>query len=679
MFNQSPEAAVVQLFEEVKRHKPSVIYIPDINTWYSTLADSVIRTFVGLLRGLRPTDPILLLGVMDEEICEDKASDATKEMIRAMFGYSKSNVYSLPRISVAARKEYFQGVIDLVRKAPTELPERDERKKRKLDVLPVAPPIEMPKGPSKEELKAQKKKDRLTLNILKLQIQSVMDQIKLKYKKFRTPVVDESLIRYLFDEQDPEVLTTDLNEEQRQQQLLFRPFEIEKDHKGVAGLREVASGKFYYNLEIVTIEKRLSNGYYKRPKDFLADINRLVKDAKTVGDNDRILKGNEMLANVQVDVWMIEQNQVSFVAECEAVYEREQERERERLRKVAEQQRQGENVPKVVPNLPPLFGSKTTTDDSGPIVLGQEFPGRQPVPPFTPSRVPVAPSSLSDPWSTTNGSHPSHHTNGSTVPSRPREDTEMTDAHAVEQRANTQPAFSQTNTNTQPPLSQALSNTQAGLSQRTAHTHITPGSQLAQYHNSASTTTSGNKTNRSSDRQSLNSHQGHHFQPGDHADFSMLAPGEQSVHEATGSESHYPDTQDPSILSQLSQPIPPRVAPRPSHSGPAIENLLNAPESPRGRGNSRPTEGANGSSGGENGNNGDNDEDEEDASAPKDLVLDLVALDKIHDELVRRTSGLSLDQLEQVNATLMNVVWRLRTQWNRIVVGVEVQKASTLR
>lgn len=84
----------MQLFEEVKRHKPSVIYVPDVETWYKTLSESAIRTFTGLLRSLPPTDPVLLLGVLEQ------ASDSEKDkpdpvMMRDMFGYSSKNSFVL--------------------------------------------------------------------------------------------------------------------------------------------------------------------------------------------------------------------------------------------------------------------------------------------------------------------------------------------------------------------------------------------------------------------------------------------------------------------------------------------------------------------------------------------------------------------------------------------------------
>nr|POF15522.1 tat-binding like 7 [Quercus suber] len=594
---RSVEAAIVQQFEEVKRHKPGVIYIPNVDLWYQTLADSAIRTFTGLLRGLGPTEPVLLLGIMDRE--PDYEDEKDVSMLRDLFGYSMKNQFVLDRPDVSSRSDYFDAIRRLVRTSPAEFPEPQSRKRRKLAELPVAHVEEAPKGPTKEELKAQKKKDRQTLNMLKLGIQPVMDQVRLKYKKFRTGVIDDSTIGYLYDEQDPEKLSTDLDEAARQQQQLFRPYELDRDDKGVSGLREVASGKFYYNLDIVTIEKRLSNGYYKRPKDFLADIKRLAKDAKAFGDQDRTLKANEMLANVEVDMGTIETTQPALVAECEAVFEREQQRETERLEKIREAERRGVSVPKVIPNVPPQAASKTTTETSGPVY-----------------------------WGTTNGSHPSNHTNGSTVPSRPQEDSEMPDS---------QPDPHEWPNNSSP----GQQNTQGQRSQKSAHTQLAHGSQLDQYQNSASTTTSGNKTSDKSGRSS--------------GPFSLATDASNGVRNAihplsnlgpASGASQLPDTQEVQYPSSQSQPasqssphMAPPAAPIIPHRS-SIAAVLNDP------GEAAPTE-------------------EDNNLRAQQLVLDTNFMDQLHNELVRRSSGLSVEQLEQVNAGLMNVIWEMRSEWNR--------------
>lgn len=228
----------------MKRHKPSIIYIPDVENWYTTLSDSTIKTFTGLLRGIQPSEPVLLLGYMELSGEDHKPYPP---MLRDLFGYSLKNQYNLERPSAAERHEFFDQIITMVRKSPKEFPDPTQRKRRKLVELPVAPtPPPAPVELTKAQIKAQRKKDHLTLNKLKINLQPVMDQIR-KYRIFMNSPIDDSVIRYLYDEQDPNILSTDLSEEQRQEQALFRPYEIDQDERGVQGLRETASGKFYYN------------------------------------------------------------------------------------------------------------------------------------------------------------------------------------------------------------------------------------------------------------------------------------------------------------------------------------------------------------------------------------------------------------------------------------------------
>jgi ATPase family AAA domain-containing protein 2 len=82
----------VQLFAEVKRHKPGVIYLPGVDVWYRTVGATVISTFLGLLRSIPATDPVLLLGVLE---CDPDLVDRT--MLKDLFGFSKRNQYELDR------------------------------------------------------------------------------------------------------------------------------------------------------------------------------------------------------------------------------------------------------------------------------------------------------------------------------------------------------------------------------------------------------------------------------------------------------------------------------------------------------------------------------------------------------------------------------------------------------
>lgn len=678
---RSAEAAVVQLFQEVKRHKPSVIYIPSISAWHDeTVGKAVISTFLGLLRSLPPSDPVLVLGFLESMGGEDEKEPPS--IVKNLFGFSKKNFFELQAPNHSARHEFFAQLVDYLKVSPSEFPDPENRKIRELERLEVAPPPPpKPATPlTKEQLKTQKKKDHQTLNFLKIRIQPIMDQIK-KYKRFRTGVIDESQIRYLWEEDNPNILTSDLPIEQR---TTFRPFEKAQDKHGVLGLREVVSGKFFYNMEIVTIEKRLSNGFYKRPKDFLADIKRIAKDAKQVGDQERILRANELQSNVEVDVGTIEQAEPALVTECEQVYLRELEREKivlERARRVEEEEEAFAQANKVP------HGNTESTVTSGPVNLGESFtdgeggsklPPGQPDTPVTPSRNRLAVSFTSNGYGggsdlndlstqavMSNGSHGDGDGDG---------DTYMTNSEDQSGGRDTQDSSFGPSAQTKPPHSHTAPSQQVrresgllNLSQRGTMTPMAPGSQPLDYTNEASTTQTSDE--KKSEQSSGPQHQQNPHQPAQRNN-SFHSPmtgqgGRQDYPDLTqypdrsSYEEHLPDTQQeassqpspranvdnahlPNGGSQKAQaqaqpPVPLFDAPnKQPHAHPNLQDLLN-------------------------------DEDQ----SPK-LILDHGYINQLHEELTQRTSGCSVEQLEQINTNLMDYVWQTRGEWNRthVVAGV---------
>jgi hypothetical protein len=219
-----------------------------------------------------------------------------------------------------------------------------------------------------------------------------------------------------------------------------------------------------------------------------------------------------------------------------------------------------------------------------------------------------------------------------------------------------------------------LSNASGPTPQRSQHSVITPmppGSQAEDFINDASTTTSGKKTsesNRSSDKfntQSSNGITGSGQK--DHSDASK-------AHE----DAHIPDTQglsptlahfsafmdrvltdstpeavrssQSSVPSQphSQPPVPPfpatsrTSAPAPHAPNTSISSLLNSPTT------------------------------EEPTHA--DFIVDDRFIGSLHDQFTRRTSGCSIEQLEQINSALMDSIWKQRGVWNRTVVGIEVSE-----
>ncbi|KAJ5326070.1 ATPase AAA-type core [Penicillium brevicompactum] len=649
---RSPEAAVIQLFTEVKRHKPSVIYIPNIHLWAQTVGPAVISTFMGLLRSVPPSDPVLLLGILE---AQDEEVDET--LLRNMFGFSKKNVFDLSTPGHGARREFFAKIIEF------------------LETLEVAPPPPKPTITlTKEELKAQKRKDYHTLNLLKIRIQPIMDQVK-KYKRFRSGVIDEATIRYLWDEEDPNIVTSDLPPDQ---QIAFRPYEKSHDKHGVLGLRETATGKFFYNLEIVTIEKRLSNGYYKRPSEFVADVKRMVKDNRQTGDHERTLRANELLSNVEVDVAGIVAGDPVLMAELEQVYLRELEREKEAAERAqrAEEQRIKEERAQQGEDLAPVTEPENAPQNNpeanahGPDHVADSFPVNGDQDEKKPVSRPVTPTHQPNP-SFTNGNHEvegvdvhefgTHGVSNGTHREAEEGDGDgdvfMSNSDDHSGSKDTQGSSFGPSAQPKPPYSHTAPSQQvrresglSSFSQRGPMTPMAPGSQPADYANEASTTqtSSDKKSSEHLSNQQYNT-QSPHVSRIEYPDLTQYP-------DRVSQEDHLPDTQQ-------SQPSPRPRDSLASHADTQENSGLNGSQS-----QSKPQpplfDAPNVSS---NASTNLQSIIQEEPHPPFSLDLDVV--ERLHEQLTLSTSGFSVEQLEQVNTNLMDYVWHMRGEWNRTLVA----------
>ena len=90
--SQPIEQAIVSLFTEVKRHKPSVIYIPNIDAWCATVGSIAVTAFLTMLRSIPPTDAVLLLATAE---CD--AKEIPQEVLKDFFGFSKKNRTEISR------------------------------------------------------------------------------------------------------------------------------------------------------------------------------------------------------------------------------------------------------------------------------------------------------------------------------------------------------------------------------------------------------------------------------------------------------------------------------------------------------------------------------------------------------------------------------------------------------
>ncbi|KAG0150225.1 hypothetical protein CROQUDRAFT_652646 [Cronartium quercuum f. sp. fusiforme G11] len=299
----SPDARCVQIFNEAKRHKPSVIYIPSLHNWDMPLLEGVRPTIGSLLDELKSSDPILLLGVVDCPF------EQLPRSLRSWFGITQTNRIVLEPPSPAEREKFFADTISSVQRPPNEFPDGLPRKKRVLEVLAKAPP-RAPRVPTQAELDSHLTQDQRMVEYLKFRLGPVLNELKKKHKRFTKPVGP-----------DPAEVAR-INEEAGEggPQLQYNPVDLESMHY-----------KLYYSK-------------YLTSHQFIADVEKIVRNAEldchlsVSGETELAVKAQAMLTHTKI---MVEQAcDQQFEIDCGRMFERMKLREAGRKKKEKEKQKE---------------------------------------------------------------------------------------------------------------------------------------------------------------------------------------------------------------------------------------------------------------------------------------------------------------------------------------------------
>jgi hypothetical protein len=145
-----------------------------------------------MLDTLAPTDPILLLAVVD-----GRFADLPRD-VKAWFGPTKDNRVALVTPTLSQREAFFDGIINDVQRPPNRFADGMERRKRVLEELPIAPPIE-PRKPTVAELALQEESDQRVLTLLKYRLGPILTELKRKFKRF----TKRATVRYFFHDHEP--------------------------------------------------------------------------------------------------------------------------------------------------------------------------------------------------------------------------------------------------------------------------------------------------------------------------------------------------------------------------------------------------------------------------------------------------------------------------------------------
>lgn len=585
---------------------------------------------------LSSNDRVLLFGISENPI------NQLDPNLTALFGYSRNDRFELDRPDETARFLYFEKVISHILKSPADFPkDPTARAKRQLPELERVPP-----PPPRQLTKAEKRdiaqKDRLLKNQLKIRLRPLMEDLKFKYKRFKKSVIDHDVVfRILAREvqvegphppKDPNAVESDIQVVSKDR---WNPY-FEDD---VLRVEDKETKKIYYNIDLDKVEERYSNGHYCTPQQFLLDLERIRHDAKLLGEKENQLKANEMLTNAEVYIAEIEAADTAWIASLEDMYRREQRKTAEMLEEAKKQKQEQERERLRIQEAAETGASQNHT--------AEEEEGGEPrdVPNIAPPKTP-APRQLSN--GASEEEQHSHHTRDSDYP------LYNTPGHHVTA------------------VSTQFTQISAGAGGHVGVARIAPA-ETSMVLNDASTTTSGGK--RTSDATTISQPQTA-SQPNSNpfSNHSNGFPGPSPTIDHPGvwglfgvpvkGDSQLASTQ---LLVSSQEESQGGLQTTPAQNPPTYSDSRNLETTPVHRQHPPPQPILDSSPA--------NKVFVIPPPAGPKLVCDAARVEEVHELLAKRTTGYSVEQLEQVNAAIMDCVWKSRMNYNRNEVATKVVEA----
>ncbi|KAF9087416.1 ATPase AAA domain-containing protein 2B [Mortierella sp. AD031] len=235
--SRTPEAACVQFFVEVKRHAPSVIYIPHIDVWWTVMSDAVKATFSNLLEDLNPEDRILFLATSETPLADLPIA------VRRWFVSNVKGRVELSKPGRPSREAFFETLIVDLARSPTDFKVKSASSEgaKQMETLKKAPPPQ-PRVPTAEEKKLLKEHDQYVLRELRISLRSIVEELfkERRFKPFFRPVEPEEFPDYY--------------------QIVKKP------------------------MDLTTINDKVDDRMYLEVKEFLADVDQIVENTSLYND-----------------------------------------------------------------------------------------------------------------------------------------------------------------------------------------------------------------------------------------------------------------------------------------------------------------------------------------------------------------------------------------------------------
>uniref|UniRef100_A0A8C0UJN4 ATPase family AAA domain-containing protein 2-like n=1 Tax=Cyanistes caeruleus TaxID=156563 RepID=A0A8C0UJN4_CYACU len=213
----SPDETCVQLMREAQRSAPSILYVPQIPSWWDTVGPTLRSVFIALLQSIPRFTPVLLLATSNVQLRD------LPEEIKALFNNEYEEIFRIPRPTCVERRHFFE---DLVMKQAAQPPAlKNKTTCRPLEVLPVAP-SPPPRKLTEEEIRQMEEQEEDTLCELRIYLRDVAERLVIdkRFKAFTKPIDPEEAPSHKAAIKRPMDLSTVLSKIDMHQYLTARDF-----------------------------------------------------------------------------------------------------------------------------------------------------------------------------------------------------------------------------------------------------------------------------------------------------------------------------------------------------------------------------------------------------------------------------------------------------------------------
>ncbi|XP_031438044.1 ATPase family AAA domain-containing protein 2B isoform X2 [Clupea harengus] len=187
---KTPEESCAQVFREARRSIPSVVYMPHVSEWWEAVSDTVRSTFITLLQDIPSLSPILILATADCPYTQ------LPEEVKSIFSRARGEVVCLCPPGDEERRKFFS---DLILVQATRAPRR-----RRNTVGPEAEELEVeevsgPRQLSVSEQHRLEEQEEDTLRELRLFLRDVTRRLATdkRFIIFSKPVDIQEVSDYL--------------------------------------------------------------------------------------------------------------------------------------------------------------------------------------------------------------------------------------------------------------------------------------------------------------------------------------------------------------------------------------------------------------------------------------------------------------------------------------------------